>query len=88
MSYQAIILTCSFLAIALALCARRKADVGAPGPETPKHTAVQSLRSAPPAINVPAMADPVSHILHIGSADGAVRKSTNEGRQLHSTASR
>jgi len=88
MGHQAIVLTCSFLAIALALCPRRKRDVGAPGPETPKHAAWESPRPAPPAINVPAMADPVSHILHIGSADGAVRKSTNEGRQLHSTASR
>jgi hypothetical protein len=87
MNHQAIILICSFLAIALALCPRPKRDVGAPGPETPRHAAGESLLPAPPAINVPAMADPVAHTRYIGSAGDAVLKSTNGGRQLHSTAS-
>ena len=87
MGSQAIVLTCSFLAIALALCPRRKRDVGASGPETPKHAAWESPRPAPPAINVPAMAELASHTHYIGSAGGAVRKSTNGGRELHSTAS-
>ena len=86
-AHQAIVLICSFLAIALALCPRRKRDVGAPGPETPKHAARESLLPAPPAINVPVMADPVSHTLYIGNSGGAVRKSGTDGRQLHATAS-
>ena len=57
MGHQAIVLTCSLLAIALALCPRRKADVGVPGPETPGHPVGESLRSESPAINAPVMAD-------------------------------
>jgi hypothetical protein len=87
MGSQAIVLTCSFLAIALALCPRRKRDVGASGPETPKHAAGESPHPAPPVINLPATADPVSHTHDIRSAGSAALKSTNGGRQLHSTAS-
>jgi hypothetical protein len=88
MGHQAIVLICSFLAITLALCPRRKRNVGTSGPETPKPAAGESARPAPPAVSVPVMADPVSHALYIGSTGGAVLKSTNGGRQLHSTASR
>ena len=44
MDHQAIILTCSFLAVALALCPRRKRDAGTPGPGTPNRAARESLR--------------------------------------------
>jgi hypothetical protein len=87
MGHQAIILTCSFLAIALALCPRRKRDVGASGPETPKQAAGESLLPAPPAIKVPAKADPVSHTLNNPKAGGIVPKSGSGDRQLHATAS-
>ena len=88
MGHQAIVLTCSFLAIALALCPRRKRDARCSGLKDPKHVVLASLRPLPPAINVPVMADPVPHTQYIGSAGGAVWKSTNGGRQPNSTASR
>ena len=47
--------------------------------ETPKPAAWHSIGPAPPAINVPVVADPASHTIYIGSSGGGVLKSTNGG---------
>lgn len=52
------------------------------------NAARQSIGPAPPAINVPVVADPAPHTIYIGSFGGGVLKSTDGGRQLYSTTSR
>ena len=47
--------------------------------DTRGHAAWQSIGPAPPAINVPVVADPASHTIYIGSFGGGVLKSTNGG---------
>ena len=70
MRHNAIVLACSFLAVAFAIYPRRRRDAGAPDHETPKHADRDSLRPAPPAIDVSVVATPVSHSTSVGGAGG------------------
>ena len=53
-------------------------------PGTRTHAAWHSIGPAPPAINVPVVADPASHTIYIGSSGGGVLKSTDGGTTFRS----
>ena len=69
MSRQTIVLICLSLPV----------TAWGAGSNTRGHAAWQSIGPAPPAINVPVVADPASHTIYIGSFGGGVLKSTNGG---------
>ena len=69
MNRQTIVRICLSLSIA----------AGGARADTRSHVAWQSIGPAPPAINVPVVADQFSHTTYIGSSGGGVLKSTNGG---------
>ena len=72
MSRQTIVLICLVLSAA----------AWGASADTHSHAAWQSIGPAPPAINVPVVADPASHTIYIGSAGGGLLKSTNGGAKF------